>query len=48
MNTVVSDQKVQKQLMLIGGEWVPAQSGETIAVENPGRPNHRDRPAREG
>jgi len=37
MNTVVSDQKVQKQLMLIGGEWVPAQSGETIAVENPGR-----------
>jgi len=37
MNTVVSDQKVQRQLMLIGGEWVPAQSGETIAVENPGR-----------
>jgi betaine-aldehyde dehydrogenase len=36
MNTVVSDQKVQRQLMLIGGEWVPAKSGETIAVENPG------------
>lgn len=37
MNTVVSDQKVRQQLMLIGGEWVPAKSGETIAVENPGR-----------
>jgi acyl-CoA reductase-like NAD-dependent aldehyde dehydrogenase len=37
MNTAVSDQKVRKQLMLIGGEWVPARSGETIAVENPGR-----------
>lgn len=37
MDTVVSDQKVQRQLMLIGGEWVPAKSGETIAVENPGR-----------
>jgi acyl-CoA reductase-like NAD-dependent aldehyde dehydrogenase len=37
MNTVVSDHKVRKQLMLIGGEWVPAQSGDTIAVENPGR-----------
>ena len=37
MNTIVSDPKVQTQLMLIGGEWVPAKSGETIAVENPGR-----------
>jgi acyl-CoA reductase-like NAD-dependent aldehyde dehydrogenase len=37
MNTVVSDQKVRQQLMLIGGDWVPAKSGETIAVENPGR-----------
>src|SRR5438445_7156787 len=37
MNTVVSDQKIQTQLMLIGGEWVPARSGQTITVENPGR-----------
>ena len=37
MNTVASDHKVRKQLMLIGGEWVPAKSGDTIGVENPGR-----------
>jgi acyl-CoA reductase-like NAD-dependent aldehyde dehydrogenase len=37
MNTIVGNQTVRQQLMLIGGEWLPAKSGETIAVENPGR-----------
>src|ERR1700728_1376065 len=37
MNTVAGDHKVRNQLMLIGGEWVPAKSGETIPIENPGR-----------
>jgi acyl-CoA reductase-like NAD-dependent aldehyde dehydrogenase len=37
MNKVTRDQNKHQQLMLIGGEWVQAQSGETFCVENPAR-----------
>jgi acyl-CoA reductase-like NAD-dependent aldehyde dehydrogenase len=37
MNTIVGQKKVAQQSMLIGGEWVQSTSGQTIAVENPGR-----------
>jgi acyl-CoA reductase-like NAD-dependent aldehyde dehydrogenase len=37
VNTLPGSQKVQQQLMLIGGEWVAARSGKTIPVENPGQ-----------
>jgi acyl-CoA reductase-like NAD-dependent aldehyde dehydrogenase len=37
VNTLVGNQEVQQQLMLIGGEWLPARSGETLPVENPAR-----------
>jgi len=37
MNQQFVEPAVRTQLMLIGGQWVPAFSGQTIAVENPGR-----------
>lgn len=37
MNVSPRNQQVEQQLMLIGGDWVSARSGETLTVENPGR-----------
>lgn len=37
MNAPTSKQQVKNQLMLIGGKWLPAKSGETFSIENPAR-----------
>ena len=33
MNTIVNEQKVRQQLMVIGGEWVRAASGANVELE---------------
>ncbi|MEK9280908.1 aldehyde dehydrogenase family protein [Bradyrhizobium sp. ISRA442] len=37
LNSSLDDKKIRRQLMLIGGEWLPARTGEVLTVENPGR-----------